>query len=80
MAKVIKMKAGEEPPIYNNHVLVEQTNSSTFRASGASNNSGFSEYFAPPQTGDLAAIIKTATAWAVEKGIHFVYVKMQSSH
>lgn len=81
MTKVVRISAGEEPSGYSNHDLVEQTTAATFRATGASNKGDVPDYFAPPQASDLATLLKlAAVAWADEKGIPTIHVKMQVTH
>ena len=77
MAEILRIKAGEEPSPYTNHVLVEQTAEATFRGSGASNKGGTPDYFAPPHKKDLDAMLEVAKAWADEQGIPLVHVRMQ---
>lgn len=79
MAEILKIKTGEEPSPYTNHVLVEQTAENTFRANGVSNKSGHPDYFAPPHMRDLGAVLKVATAWADDQGIHFIHVRIQTA-
>ncbi len=80
MAEILRIKPGEEPLPYINHVLVEQTAEVTFRGSGASNKGGVPDYFAPPHKGSLDAMLAVAMAWADEQGIRFVHVRMQVAH
>ena len=48
MAEILKIKAGEEPFANADYVVIEQTITGTFRASGAADESGEPDYFAPP--------------------------------
>ena len=76
MAEILKIKAGEEPSLYTNHVLIEQTISYSFRGTGASNKHGEPDYFVRPNMHDLSAMLKAAVGWADDHQIPFIHVRM----
>ena len=76
MAEILRIKAGEEPSIYTNHVLIEQTATSSFRGTGCSNMHSEPDYFVPPNMRDLSVMLKAAAGWADDHLIHFIHVRM----